>query len=342
MKFDVIIGNPPYQEESDNNGRQPPVYNKFMDEAFKIGDCVELITPARFLFNAGQTPKSWNKERLEDRHFKVLNYESDASKIFPTTDIKGGVAVTIRDVTKNYGEIGEFITSEMMRKIVYKMRPMVLKSLDEIHFNRSSYRFTDVLYSENPMLETKVKSSEKLSIGSNILDKFDEILFEKKPNNNESYGKIFGRKDNERVYKYIKEKYIQKHENYDFWKVFVAKSNGTGEFGEILSDFEIASPGCVSTQTFISFGKFESEEEAVALTKYLKCKLVRALLGICKVTPDNARKEVWKYVPLQDFSIKSDINWLKPIKEINKQLYKKYDLTEEEIAFIEKNVKEME
>ena len=78
--FDVIIGNPPYQEGVENNVRGIPVYDKFMSEAFKVADKVELITPARFLFNAGQTPKKWNEERLNDPHFKVEMYESDGKK----------------------------------------------------------------------------------------------------------------------------------------------------------------------------------------------------------------------------------------------------------------------
>ena len=72
MKFDFCIGNPPYQEETQNNGRQNPVYNKFMDETYKVAECVELITTARFLFNAGQTPKAWNDKMLNDEHFKVF------------------------------------------------------------------------------------------------------------------------------------------------------------------------------------------------------------------------------------------------------------------------------
>ena len=83
MKFDFVIGNPPYQEENKNNGCQDPVYDKFMDEAFKISDCVELITPARFLFDAGQTSTKWNQKMLSDEHFKVLEYYSDSSKVFP-------------------------------------------------------------------------------------------------------------------------------------------------------------------------------------------------------------------------------------------------------------------
>lgn len=92
MKFDFIIGNPPYQEEQegDNKTYAPPIYHKFMDSAYKISDRVELIHPARFLFNAGSTPKPWNRERLNDPHFKVLWYEQNSSKVFSNTDIKGG------------------------------------------------------------------------------------------------------------------------------------------------------------------------------------------------------------------------------------------------------------
>ena len=90
MKFDFVIGNPPYQEEKEDNGRQPPIYDKFMDGAYKVSDKVMLISPARFLFNAGQTSKEWNKKMLSDPHLKVLYYKQDSSELFPGTDIKGG------------------------------------------------------------------------------------------------------------------------------------------------------------------------------------------------------------------------------------------------------------
>ena len=105
MKFDFIIGNPPYQEEvkdSDNKTFMPSIYNLFMDEAFRISDRVELIHPARFLFNAGQTPKAWNEKMLEDPHFKVLHYEPDGSRVFPNTEIKGGIAITYHDANKDF------------------------------------------------------------------------------------------------------------------------------------------------------------------------------------------------------------------------------------------------
>lgn len=92
MKFDFIIGNPPYQDETvgDQKTFAPPIYHLFMEEAYKIADRVELIHPARFLFNAGGTSKAWNEKMLADPHFKVLSYEQNSANVFPNTDIKGG------------------------------------------------------------------------------------------------------------------------------------------------------------------------------------------------------------------------------------------------------------
>nr|WP_305119791.1 Eco57I restriction-modification methylase domain-containing protein [Ligilactobacillus sp. MP3] len=92
FKFDVVIGNPPYQEETigDNKTYAPPIYHKFLDQAYKVGNIVEMIHPGRFLFNAGSTPKTWNKKMLSDKHLRVLYYEQNSAKVFTNTDIKGG------------------------------------------------------------------------------------------------------------------------------------------------------------------------------------------------------------------------------------------------------------
>ena len=84
-KFSFCIGNPAYQDTSlgENATFMPPVYDKFLDSAFEIADKVEMIHPARFLFNAGSTPKAWNEKMLNDEHFKVLHYEENAAAIFP-------------------------------------------------------------------------------------------------------------------------------------------------------------------------------------------------------------------------------------------------------------------
>ena len=83
VRFDFIIGNPPYQEELIGTSDRP-IYNDFMDAAYSIADRVELITPARFLFNAGKTPKVWNEKMLNDEHLKVVMYEQNSRSVFPT------------------------------------------------------------------------------------------------------------------------------------------------------------------------------------------------------------------------------------------------------------------
>ena len=93
MKFDVVIGNPPYQIDSGTSARDDAIYNLFYDSAEEISKKYLLITPARFLFNAGSTPKKWNKKMLEDEKLKVVFYEQDSSKVFPGVGISGGVVI---------------------------------------------------------------------------------------------------------------------------------------------------------------------------------------------------------------------------------------------------------
>ena len=114
-----------------------------------------------------------------------------------------------------------------------------------------------------------------------------------------------------------------------------------GEFGELMGPSSISKPGMGYTQTFISVGCFDNEEAVHNTNKYVNSKFCRALLGVLKITQDMPAPK-WKYVPLQDFTSSSDIDWSKSIPEIDQQLYRKYGLTEEEIEFIETHVKPME
>ena len=108
-KFDVVIGNPPYQEETEGGGRfATPMYHLFMDASYEVAEKAVLITPARFLFNAGQTPKAWNAKMLADPHLTVPYYVSNSDDLFPGTEIMGGVAVTYRDASRQGEPIGVF------------------------------------------------------------------------------------------------------------------------------------------------------------------------------------------------------------------------------------------
>ncbi|MDN6037191.1 MAG: hypothetical protein L0I20_08740 [Lactococcus raffinolactis] len=139
---------------------------------------------------------------------------------------------------------------------------------------------------------------------------------------------------------WIDSSFISFPENFLKYKVFLPKSNGNGNFGERLSAPIVGKPGLGATQTFMSIGKLDSEDEAKAVVKYIQSKFVRALLGVLKVTQDNPASK-WSEVPMQDFSTNSDIDWKQSVSEIDRQLYVKYGLSESEINFIESTVQEM-
>lgn len=122
--------------------------------------------------------------------------------------------------------------------------------------------------------------------------------------------------------------------------MLLPKAIGSGVFGEVLSTEIIAEPGLGYTQTFIGIGGYDTRAEALNVSKYLKTKFARSMLGILKITQDCPAPK-WKYVPLQDFSAKSDIDWSGSVAEIDRQLYAKYGLSDEEVDFIETHVKEM-
>ena len=123
--------------------------------------------------------------------------------------------------------------------------------------------------------------------------------------------------------------------------MILPKANGSGVLGETLSTPLVGDPLVGHTQTFISIGCLDTEFEANALFKYIKSKFARTLLGVLKITQDN-KKATWKYVPFQDFTDSSDIDWTQSVEKIDYQLYKKYNLSPEEITFIETHIKEME
>lgn len=344
MKFDYAIGNPPYNADfsiSGDNGKfAAPVYNLFMDAAYGIADRVELIHPARFLFNAGSTPKAWNEKMLNNKHFKVCYYEPDCKKVFSNTDIKGGVAITYYDRTREYAPIQVFTPYEELNGILQKIREYSEKSnVGDVGISSYAYHFTPIMHREHPEVKAFQSKGHENDLKSNIIAKLPMIFFKEKPDNKD-YITIMGRLDNERVSMFIQRSYINVVKNLDSYKIFLPKASGVGEFGEALAPAIIAMPGVGHTETFFSIGNFSTLQEAENLLKYLKSRFARALLSILKktqmITPSN-----FKFIPLQDFTPNSDINWSASIRDIDQQLYKKYGLSQQEIDFIESHVKEM-
>lgn len=342
MKFDVVIGNPPYQE--DGGARDEPIYHYFIEESYKIGDKVSLITPARFLFNAGQTPKTWMKKMLSDRHLKVQFYKQKSNEVFSGTDIKGGIAITYRDVDKVLGPIGTFTIFEELNSIVRKVEKREdFETFSTLVYPQGIYRFSRKFFTDFPQAEELQGKGTKNKIVSKSLTQLDFAFSEQK---NSGDVTLLGRIGTDRSYRYIKKEYLDLPETFESYNVFVPEANGSGAIGEVLStpligEPLIGEPLIGHTDTFLTIGNFSLEEEAQNCMKYIKTKFARTMLGVLKVTQHNSRK-TWYYVPLQDFASRSDIDWSKSVAEIDAQLYKKYDLSQDEIDFIETNVREMD
>lgn len=297
MKFDFIIGNPPYQDDIVTKGDRPnPIYNRFMDESYKISDVVELIHPARFLSEAGQTPKEWNRKMLHDEHFKVLYYEPDGKKIFPETDIKGGVAITIRNAHEFYGEIGTFTSFDTLNSIIRKIGKKNEKQLKTIIASQGLFRFSEAFFKENSEAISLIGKGTGAKIVSSILEKLPSVFLDT-PTQTEEYVRFLGRINNQRIYKYIKRKYLTENSFIDSYKLFIPEANNKGTYGETLTEPMIGLPLDGSSDTFLNAGPFKSEIEAKNFAIYIKTKFFRALLGVKKVT-QHCPPVVWELIPL--------------------------------------------
>ncbi|QIW56233.1 DEAD/DEAH box helicase family protein [Pseudolactococcus raffinolactis] len=341
LKFDVVIGNPPYQESGE--ARDEPIYHLFMSEAYKVADKVCLITPARFLFNAGQTPKSWNEQMLNDAHLRVEYFTQKSSKVFPNTNIKGGVAITYRDLNKDFGAIEVFTHFEELNSLVRKVTEKDFLPFSDLVYAQGIYRFSNKFFSNFPEADEMQGKGTKNKIVSKSFSNMDFAFFDEKQNEQDI--KLLGLIGGKRKFRWIAKQYLATPGNFEKYKVFVPEANGSGAIGEVLStpligEPLIGEPLIGHTDTFLSIGSFKTEFEARALLNYVKTKFARAMLGILKITQHNSRA-TWAKVPLQDFTPNSDIDWTKSISEIDQQLYAKYGLSQDEIDFIEERVKVM-
>jgi len=343
MKFDVVVGNPPYQDDAvGGSTSNAPIYNLFMDSAYEISDKVLLITPARFLFNAGATPKNWNEKMLNDVHLKVILFEEDASKIFPTTSIPGGVAITYHDKKRKFPPIQVFTSNPLLNSIMDKAAPSD-ESVASIVSGRGVYRLTDKALAEIPEIESIQSKGHSKDVGTGAFEiLINKIYFETKPTDGDVYIQVYGLKNSKRTFLWMKKSYLDYPDSFGQYKVFISKANGAAlKNGTIVGAPFVADKKVGATETFLTIGGYEHKAQAENLAKYIRTKFVRVLVSILKATPNNTR-ETWSKVPMQDFTPQSDIDWTKSIPEIDRQLYAKYGLDEQEIAFIEEKVKAME
>lgn len=347
MKFDVVVGNPPYQEDNKDRNRDDAVYPYFYTLAEKLSDKYCLISPARFLFNIGSTSRIWNEKMLSDKHLKVLDYRQKSSDIFPNTDITAGIVTIYRDSQKEFEAIQTFTTFKELNSILQKVDKItpLNENIGNYMFVQTKYNLEE-LYSRYPDVKVKIGSGGKEKrLVSSTFETLSMLYYEKQKD--ENYVLIYGRVDNKRVYKWIDKALLEHTGNFSYYKVILPAANGSGAIGEgdgtsVIGIPVLGQPNTGYTQTFISIGCFDNEFEGKALLKYLKTKFCRTMLGIKKTTQNNKTQETWSKVPLLDYTPNSDIDWTRSIPEIDQQLYEKYGLSEQEIAFIEEKIKPME
>lgn len=340
MKFDVVIGNPPYQEEAKGeSSSDDPIYNKFMELGYNLAPRAVFVTPGRFLFNAGKTPKSWNKKMLEDKHLEVVYYERDSNKVFGGTSIPGGIVITDRNLNIEVEPIKEFFGFQELKDIKDKVWLKAKSNLSTMIYTQNKFNLSD-LYQDFPEYRKIIGSNGKDKRFRQIIMERLEVFTEEKNSNTDI--RVRGLINRKRSYRYISRKYVEQVDWIDKYKVIVPFSNGaSGTLGDqparLISKPEISMKGDGITQSFIGIGQFDTLLEAENLYKYINTKFARVMLGILKVTQGN-KAETWKYVPQMDFKINNEIDWTLPLPQIDKQLYNYFNLEPKEILFIESKV----
>lgn len=350
MKFDVVIGNPPYQVA--DGGAQASAMNVFQ-EFVMLGNNIAseyncMVFPAKWR-TGGKGLDKFREEMINNTQVKIIHDYALSSLVFSNVDIKGGVCIALFD-QKHNGKC-----------------QITLHNADGSH--SMSFRYLNegnvgvfIRYPELLSILKKVNSlgEEKFSKIVSVLRPYGlRTDFFKNPNKY-GYGPLFDDRrhaDDITIYGLIGLKRVIKYAPKDYlkvdvaralkkYKVFVPESNGSGAIGEVLSTPIIGTPiigtpmeSC--TETFISVGNFETEQNAINCNNYIQSKFLRCLLGILKVTQHNSKK-TWDCIPMQDFTDSSDIDWNRSVRDVDLKLYKKYGLSEEEINFIETNIKEME
>lgn len=342
MKFDLVIGNPPYQvSDGGAQASAKPIYQHFVKLSNELtNNFSSLIIPTRW-FVGGKGLDEFREEMLEDRHIKELHDCLTPEDIFPNTNIRGGVCYFLRD--NNYDNAEQLVrvithqNSEITNNIV---RPLKIDGLDFFMRDGKAIEIVRKIYESNFESCSKIISSRKpFGLEGTFIK---STKFHRDDNNLKEPIKCYGRA---KIIGYIEKNIIKIHNDWvGKWKVMMPYANNIGtELNDDNLNTFVSEPNSVCTETFLVVGADYNldKESANNLAVYFRTKFVRFLHSLAKIS-QHATAKTYKFVPMQDFTNKSDIDWSKNIHDIDLQLYKKYNLTETEINYIENKIKEME
>jgi site-specific DNA-methyltransferase (adenine-specific) len=334
MKFDVIVGNPPYQLSDGGHGASAkPIYHKFVEQAIKLNPrYISMIIPARW-FAGGRVGEltDFREKMLTDKRLRVIHDFHDARDCFPGVEIKGGVNYFLWDrdnegLCKVCTHTGNVITSEAERSLLEEGASTFIRYNEAIPIlkkvqSRKEKSFSDLISANDPFgFDVRVEGSMKRVKPQFKLSSFDgSIKFYYNGWRKDGVG-------------YIDKKYVQKNSEWlNQHKLFVAKAIGTGDSKtDVIKPFIPENPSCTS-ETYLVIGPFNTSQTLGNVRSYIETKFFHFMVSLKKITQE-ARRGVYELVPLQDFSEP----WT------DEKLYKKYGLTEDEIGFIESMIRPME
>lgn len=342
MKFDVIIGNPPYQEmDGGAQASASPIYHHFVKLAQELNpELISFIMPTRW-YVGGKGLDNFRKEMLNDIHLRELHDWLTPEDIFPNTNIRGGVCYFLWD--KNYDN-----SQNLTRVVTYKNnkiiedidRPMKIKDADIfIRDGKAVSILEKIFVDENIELMFNYISPLRPFGFRGYFIKSDKFRSTKSKLSNPiicyGRGKEVGYLERDEVI--VRSSWI------DSWKVFTPRANNIGtELNDDNLNTFIGRPGTICTESYMVIGAELGLDKISTnnLSIYLTTKFTRYLHSLAKASHD-ATAKMYRFIPLQDFSNNSDIDWSVSIQEVDKQLYKKYGLLEGEINHIEGKIKKM-
>lgn len=335
MKFNAVVGNPPYQimDGGGTGSSATPIYNKFVDLAKLLNpNNVSMIIPAKW-YTGGKGLDEFRANMLNDKQLiKLFDYE-DSRDCFPTVDIAGGVCYFLWNkgsdnkcvVTSILGSFRNENTRYLNEHDTFIRNQKVLDIINKVKSQTFTGFLSQTVYSRKPF---GIRSFQR--------------GFPAKPGRNIS---LFGSDG----ITYMEEKDVpQNKEIVDKWKVIMSKASAehagqTDANGRkrIVSRLEVLPPYTICTESYLLLDIFDNEEEAQNLKKYIRTCFTRFLLASILIT-QNIVRDKFKFVPIQNYKNNSDIDWSQSIPDIDRQLYTKYNLSDDEIAFIEKMIKPMD
>lgn len=320
MRFDVVVGNPPYQLEAAGHGAQAtPIYQLFVEQAFRLKPrYVAMVTPSRW-FAGGMGLDAFRKRMLESKNFRNLVDYPDGAELFPGTQIKGGVSYFLWD--KNYEGPCRVITVQKDVESAPTERYLGEHGDIFVRFNEALPILEKVQKAGLDVIEDQISATNPFGLATNFKD-YSSVKSDDSVTLYSSNGVVF----------VAKSKIPMGREMLSGWKVFTPKA-GPGNDGyphKILGDPIVAAPNAACTMTYLVAGSFATEEEAENFAAYLRTRFVRFLVALRKNTQHVTRNK-FTWVP----KLPMTKSWT------DAELYEKFDINEIEQEFINSIVREV-